>query len=363
MRSRRASRDPAFRDGRLIARPDLRYARAVRWLYHLLPRSSAPRSVGSSSPSSAPRSVGSASPGGAPDLGDAYTPASLAAEGFVHCSYRDAVRESARLHFPKDADLQVLRIDPRRVGARVEAADTPRGPMPHVHGPLPRDAIVETLSLDALDSAPDRVTGTRFTFVAFEGMTLLDLVGALDPVSRIASMGFDPTARVTLVSGTAPMVWGGHGAALVAHRVRPSLDDTDVLVIPGGHGTRTLVDDRELTDWLATYPSNRLVATVCTGSLLLGAAGRLRGVRATTHPSAMADLPKYGAIPVEARLVEQAPIVTAGGVSCALDLGLFLVRLLEDDAIAAKIAAQMCLPPEFAASRPEVGVPRETSGS
>ena len=302
----------------------------MRWLYHLISRGTR--------------------------LGDAYAPESLATEGFVHCSYRDEVRESARLHFPAGAELDVLRIDPRRVPARVEEAPTPRGPMPHVHGPIPRDAIVETLSLGSLGEAPDRVTGTRFTFVAFEGMTLLDLVGALDPVSRVASMGFDPTSRVTIVSATAPMVWGGLGAALVAHRVRPPLDDTDVLVIPGGHGTRALVNDRDVADWLATYPHNRLVATVCTGSLLLGAAGRLRGVRATTHPSMMAELPGYGAVPVDARLVDEGSIVTAGGVSCALDLGLHLVRRLEGDDVAEKIAAQMCLPPDFVtASRRATG--------
>lgn len=305
----------------MVSAAPVRYAAPVRWLYHLLPH-------------------------GTP-LGDAYAPASLATEGFVHGSYRDDVRESARLHFPADAKLDVLRIDPRRTAARVEDAPTPRGPMPHVHGPIPRDAIVETLSLDALDEAPDRVTGTRFTFVAFEGMTLLDLVGALDPVSRIASMGFDPTSTVTLVSATAPMVWSLPGAALVAHRVRPPLDDTDVLVIPGGFGTGALVNDREVTDWLASYPPNRLLASVCTGSLLLGAAGRLRGREATTHPSMMSELPGYGAVPVNARLVEQGHVVTAGGVSCALDLGLYLVRRLEGDEVADKIAAQMCLPPDF----------------
>lgn len=301
----------------------------MRWLYHLLPRGT--------------------------ELGDVYAPASLASEGFVHGSYRDDVRESARLHFPANAALDVLRIDPRRVAAPVEAAPTPRGPMPHVHGSIPRDAIAEVLTLDALDDAPDRVTGTRFGFVAFEGMTLLDLVGVLDPVSRIASMGFDPTSMSTVVSAGAPLVWGGHGAALVAHRVRPPLDDFDVLVVPGGHGTRTLVNDREVTDWLATFPANRLLASVCTGSLLLGAAGRLDGLCATTHRSAMGELAKYGATAVDARLVDEGTIVTAGGVSCSLDLGLYLVRRFEDDAVADKIAAQMHLPPEFAATH----APRE----
>jgi uncharacterized protein (DUF952 family) len=107
-----------------------KYHLRMRWLYHLIS-------------------------GDAP-LGDPYAPPSLAKEGFIHCSYRDAVAESARLYFPAGADLRVLQIDPTRVAAPIEEAATPRGPMPHIHGALPRHAIVATLTLDALAGAPDR---------------------------------------------------------------------------------------------------------------------------------------------------------------------------------------------------------------
>ena len=107
--------------------------RLVRWLYHVL--------------------AGDVPPG------DYYSPASLAQEGFVHCSFRDAVAESARLYFPAGARLSVLQIDPRRVGCEVRVVDTPRGPMPHVHGAIPRAAIVRTLSLDQLAAAPDALSG------------------------------------------------------------------------------------------------------------------------------------------------------------------------------------------------------------
>ena len=82
-------------------------------------------------------------------------PASLGREGFVHCSFRDAVRESARLYFPAGVALRVLQIDPRRLGCPVRLADTPRGPMPHVHGPIARPAIARVLTLDQVDGAPD----------------------------------------------------------------------------------------------------------------------------------------------------------------------------------------------------------------
>lgn len=103
----------------------------MRWLYHLLPADTA--------------------------VPDPYAPPSLSREGFVHASFRDAVLESARLYFPPGQALTVLQIDPRRLRAPLVLCDTPRGPMPHVHGPIPADAIAARLPLSALASAPDRL--------------------------------------------------------------------------------------------------------------------------------------------------------------------------------------------------------------
>jgi uncharacterized protein (DUF952 family) len=100
----------------------------MRWLYHAVVREEWARA------------------------GDPYAPASFSREGFVHASYRDAVVESARLYLPPGEKV-VLKIDPRLVGARVEEAQTPRGPMPHVHGAIPRAAIVSITPLDEFDAA------------------------------------------------------------------------------------------------------------------------------------------------------------------------------------------------------------------
>lgn len=216
----------------------------MRWIYHLRER-------------------------GAP-IGDRYAPESLAREGFVHGSFRDAVRESARLYFPERAELEILQIDPRRLDAAVEIADTPRGPMPHVHGAIPADAVRATIDLATIEAMPDRVTGTRFAFVAFDGMTLLDLVGVLDPVSRIASMQIEPTTTCEVVSATRSVVWSACGAELRAARVRPDLSAFDVVVVAGGLGARALSEDREVVAWLAAFPKNRLVASVCTGGVTSG---------------------------------------------------------------------------------------------
>lgn len=96
----------------------------MRWLYHL--RLAVPAD---------------ASPG------ERYAPPSLVAEGFIHASYKDAVAESGRLYFPEGAPVEVLRIDPRRLDVPVEVVATPRGEMPHIHGSIPPDAVVEELPL------------------------------------------------------------------------------------------------------------------------------------------------------------------------------------------------------------------------
>ena len=281
------------------------------------------------------------------DADDRYAPASLAREGFIHASYRDAIEASARRYFAAGEELALFAIDPRRLDVAVEVVATPRGPMPHIHGAIARDAMT-ALGWGALAAHDDHVRGTRIGFAAFEGMTLLDLIGPLDALARIASMGFDPSTTCevfALTDGPAGRaVWAGAGLEVRAARVRPPLDGFEVLIVPGGAGTRALQHDAAVTAYLATYPRNRLIASVCTGALLLGAAGRLTGRRATTHASARGELARFGATAVDDRVVDEGQVVSAGGVTSGLDLGVHLVRRLAGDDVAAAIARQMELP-------------------
>lgn len=288
----------------------------MRWLYHLVPSEIAPP--------------------------ESYAPASLTGEGFVHASYRDDVAQSAALHFPVGAALSVWQIDPRRLDAAVTLDETPRGPMPHIRGAVPRDAVRAVVGVEAIEGLGDRIVGHHVAFVAFEGMTLLDLVGVLDPVARIASMGFDPTFRVEVV-GLSEAVWSDHGMSVRVDKVRPALDAYDLVVIPGGPGARRWQHDPETAAWLATRPPNRWTATVCTGSLVLGATGVLRGRRATTHHTAFDELAALGAEVVDDRVVESGAVTTAGGVTSGIDLGLRLVERLTDRATRDAIARQMAV--------------------
>lgn len=289
-------------------------AAGLRWLYHV-----------------------AASP---PPAGD-YEAPSLAREGFAHGSYRDAAAESARLYFQGVSPLYVYCIDPRRLRAKVSVADTPRGPMPHVHGPIERDAIRKVVTVDALGGEPDLVRGTRFAFVSFPGMTLLDLVGVYDPISRIGTMGFDEHASFEIVGAFGTGDWSAHGATLRTSRLRPDLGAFDVLVIPGGHGARALARDDEVLAWLGTFPENRLLVTVCTGALVAGSLGRLRGKRATTHHSALPELASFGAIATSERVVDEGQLVTGAGVTSGIDVGLAIVARLMGADVAAKVARQM----------------------
>ncbi len=282
-----------------------------------------------------------------------YAPPSLAHEGFIHASYKDLVVESARLYFKADelAKLRVLAIDPRRLDVPLDVAETPRGPMPHIRGSVPVDAV-RVIDLDAVEDHPDEVGGTRIALLAFPGMTLLDLIGPLDALSRLATMGIDAATTCEVVALARrredvdrevdpPVVWSAWGCELVAARYRPPLDGFDLLVVPGGPAARGLEVDFEAIEWLQTFPPNRLVASVCTGALLLGAAGRLHGKRATTHHTMMGELTRFGATAVAERVVDDGQVVTAGGVTAGIDLGLHLVARLAGEAARVKVAAQM----------------------
>jgi transcriptional regulator GlxA family with amidase domain len=118
----------------------------------------------------------------------------------------------------------------------------------------------------------------------------------------------------------------------------------DVIVFPGGVGTRPLVHDKRVLDWVrSAHAATRYTTSVCTGSLVLAAAGLLDGLTATTHWSCYADLEKLGARPTAQRVVEhlERRVITAAGVSSGIDMALRLVELLADRTAAA--AAQLMI--------------------
>jgi transcriptional regulator GlxA family with amidase domain len=185
------------------------------------------------------------------------------------------------------------------------------------------------------------VTPRRIALLAFPRLTFLDLIGVYDALRRVTPMGLAPDVRVTIV-GTEPEVVDDSGLVVRAQAVYPDLAGYDLLFLPGGVGTRTLMHDTRLLQYLATWGETRPLASVCTGSLLLGAAGYLKGLRATTHHNALDMLkPLCREVVTDRRIVDEGRVVTAGGVASSLDLGLYVVDKYWGAAARETIAAQM----------------------
>ena len=169
--------------------------------------------------------------------------------------------------------------------------------------------------------------------VLFPKITALDIVGPYEVLQRL------PGASVVFVGHELGTVRTENGfLGLSVDKVFEDVDRPDVVIVPGGFGSRALMDDDRVLDWLrSVHTTSRFTTSVCTGSLVLGAAGLLEGLTATTHWSVLAQLEELGATPTEQRVVEHLDerIITAAGVSSGIDMALRLSELLVDD-----IAAQ-----------------------
>jgi transcriptional regulator GlxA family with amidase domain len=183
----------------------------------------------------------------------------------------------------------------------------------------------------------------KAAFIVFDGMTALDFIGFYDPITRLKSMQIMDNFAWNVCS-PARRVVDDRGLQMEADTVGGSLDGYDMLVVPGGFGTRNLQHDRKFMKWMKTARTVPLKISVCTGALLLGSAGFLQGKRATTHPSAYEELEPYCATVVKERVVDEGDIITARGVSSALDMGLHVVQRLAGADARARIAAQMDYP-------------------
>jgi transcriptional regulator GlxA family with amidase domain len=185
----------------------------------------------------------------------------------------------------------------------------------------------------------------RIAFVLFDGMTALDFVGAYDPLMRLKTMGFRDDVTWDLCART-PEVRDGAGLRTLVDRVGEPLDRYDLLYVPGGLATRKLVVDEEFVAWIRTAADSPLKVSVCTGSLVLGAAGFLQGRTATTHPTALEELRPYCATVVDRRIVDEGDVITARGVTSAIDLGLYVVERLAGHEVRERIKRQMDYPYE-----------------
>lgn len=183
----------------------------------------------------------------------------------------------------------------------------------------------------------------KIAFVIFDGLTVLDFVGFHDPVTRLKTMNYIPDLEWRVCART-QSVRDGTGLEIRADEVAAPFGGYDLIFIPGGLGTRTLKDDPEFIEWIRTAAPCKWKVSVCTGSLILGAAGFLEGKSATTHPAAFELLGAYTDSAVRDRIVEDGDVITGGGVATSIDLGLYLVKKFAGTGARAAVQKQMDYP-------------------
>jgi len=158
----------------------------------------------------------------------------------------------------------------------------------------------------------------------YEGFTALDAIGPYEVLSRL------PEADIKWVAEQAgPKQTETNMLRIAADSSYADVPSPEILVVPGGFGTRRLLEDEPLLEWIrSVHETSTWTTSVCTGSLLLGAAGVLNGLEATTHWASLEQLEQFGAKPVKRRVVEQGKVMTAAGVSAGIDMALRLVDKL-----------------------------------
>ncbi|MBC8740135.1 cyclohexyl-isocyanide hydratase [Paraburkholderia sp. Clong3] len=186
-------------------------------------------------------------------------------------------------------------------------------------------------------------------FLVFPKVQQLDLTGPHDVLASL------PGATMHLIWKTREPVVSSNGLVLTPGTTYESCPPLDVICVPGGSGVTDLLQDEQTIDFVCRQAASaRYVTSVCTGALLLGAAGLLRGRRATTHWAFHSLLEPLGAIPTHARVVRDGNLITGGGVTAGIDFGLTVAAELAgvEEAQAIQLELEYAPAPPFDAGDP-----------
>lgn len=187
-------------------------------------------------------------------------------------------------------------------------------------------------------------------FLLYEGMTALDFVGPHEVLSRL------PDVNVCRAAFQTGQIRTDSNLLLIADYAIADISRADVLLVPGSGNASTLRKYPVILEWIySIHKTTTWTTSVCTGSLILGAAGLLSGVKATTHWAAHDRLKTWGAIPVRERVVEDGKIMTAAGVSAGIDMALTLASKLAGSELAQafQLGIEYDPRPPFDAGSPE----------
>lgn len=178
-------------------------------------------------------------------------------------------------------------------------------------------------------------------FLLFPNITQLDLTGPHEVLSKL------PGAKIHLIWKNLEPVKAVGGMMIVPDTTLAACPQLDLICVPGGPGMTGLMVDNEVLDFLRSQAAGaRYITSVCTGSLMLGAAGLLKGKRAATHWMLMEVLPTLGAIPVYERVVQDGNIITGGGVTAGIDFGLKVAAEVAGEEVAKQIQLQIEYDPQ-----------------
>jgi putative intracellular protease/amidase len=170
----------------------------------------------------------------------------------------------------------------------------------------------------------------QIAYLLYDRFTALDIVGPHEVFNSVPG-----NESIFVAEKAGPIRNESDTLSLVADASIDEVTSPDILVIPGGFGTRALLDHKPLLKWIrGVHETSTWTTSVCTGALLLAAAGLLDGIPATTHWLARDLLAELGAKPVPDRVVEHGKIVTAAGVSSGIDMALALVQKINGDEVA-----------------------------
>ncbi|MGO4696150.1 DJ-1/PfpI family protein [Paenibacillus sp. 2TAB26] len=186
----------------------------------------------------------------------------------------------------------------------------------------------------------------KIAFILFDGVTFLDFVGFYDVITRLKY--YESTKEFSWdICGLQDEVTDELGMTIKVNQVKPDLAQYDLIFIPGGLGTRALRFDESFTAWIKEAQQAEYIVSVCTGSLLLGAAGYLTNKNATTHPFAYDLLEPYCKEVIRSRIVRDGNVITAGGVATSIDLGLYIIGFFLQEHEVKSIKKQMDYPYEM----------------
>ena len=203
------------------------------------------------------------------------------------------------------------------------------------------------------------MTSFKIGFVIFPNLTQLDFTGPLQVLSRL------PESSVYIVARSLEPVPSDCGLSLVPTHTFADCPPLDLLCVPGGGlGVIAAASDRETIDFVRRQAGQaKYVTSVCTGAFILGAAGLLRGRRATTHWAYADLLPMVGATHEKARIVKDGNVITAGGVTSGIDFGLSVIAEIagEDAAKTVQLSVEYDPAPPFSCGHPDRAPPDITA--